>query len=82
MSHNTFSEYNHRLGLSDECPHCNHRAKEQMWMLFYYDKQNVGEVNYRGEAKTRVASTCPECGNHSWAHFGDTALEVMKELLK
>jgi primosomal protein N' len=77
-----FTEYNHRLGLSDECPHCNHKAEAKAWLLFHYESTNMGESYCSGGVKVRIASTCPKCGEISWAHYPDSTLEVLAEMMK
>jgi hypothetical protein len=77
-----FTEYNHRLGLSNECPHCRYVADAKVWLLFNYETSNLGETYYSGGVKVRIASTCPRCGEISWAHHPESTLEVVAEMMK
>lgn len=77
-----FNEYEHRLGASDTCPFCDHRADKMVWLLFHTETTNMGDTYFTGEPKIRIASKCPECGESSWAHFPLDTLEVIAEMDK
>jgi len=77
-----FQEYNHRLGMSDECPFCGKKADRMVWLLFHTETANMGDTYFTGEPKIRVSSKCPECGESSWAHFPMDTLEVLSEMDK
>jgi len=77
-----FNEYGHRLGLSDECPYCGHKADKMVWLLFHTETANMGDTYFTGEPKIRIASKCPKCGESSWGHFPIDTLEVLSEMDK
>ena len=77
-----YTEFNHRQGMSDECPFCGHKADKMIWLLFHGESVNMGDTYFTGESKIRISSKCPKCCEDTWAHFPIDTLEVLSEMDK
>jgi predicted RNA-binding Zn-ribbon protein involved in translation (DUF1610 family) len=68
-------ERSHRLGMSDVCPDCGYKMSNHFaWLRTMTDTREYGDSD-----KIMVFSTCPMCGEKSWAHYKKETIELLKK---
>jgi len=82
------SNKTHRDGLTETCPHCWDQTDAAEWLKAPHlieivtDEPNFGD-NYPDtplyDTRLIAVSTCPKCGEKSWAHWRFSSFEVRHE---